>query len=149
MAVNQQDLEKVGLRPTFSRMNVLTLFSESAITHLSAEDVYQKLQERGVRVGLASIYRVLTQFEHAGLLYRHRCEDGRATYELVSEQHHDHMICLDCKKMVEFNDPVIEGRKRKIAEEGGFVLDDHLLYLYVSCLKPDCPGKRAQSSLEI
>ena len=141
MATHLQDLERVGLRPTFSRMSVLALFSEQD-SHLSAEEVYQTLQERGFRVGLASVYRVLTQFEHAGLLYRHRFEDGRATYELSSEQHHDHMICLDCKKMMEFNDPVIEERKRKVAEEAGFRLDDHVLYLYVSCLKPDCPGKQ-------
>ncbi|MBF0461443.1 MAG: transcriptional repressor [Magnetococcales bacterium] len=141
MATCLQDLERVGLRPTFSRMSVLALFSEG-MPHLSAEEVYQNLQERGFRVGLASIYRVLTQFEHAGLLYRHRYEDGRATYELSSDRHHDHMICVDCKKMIEFNDPIIEERKRKIAEEAGFVLDDHVLYLYVSCLNPACPGKQ-------
>lgn len=135
-----QDLESAGLRPTFSRMSVLALFSKKDVPHLSAEEVHQKLHHDGYRIGLATVYRVLTQFEHAGLLSRHKWQDGRSVYELSSEDHHDHMICTACNRLVEFNDPVIEERKRKVAEEAGFVLNDHVLYLYVSCLDPACPG---------
>ncbi|MEO5364127.1 MAG: ferric iron uptake transcriptional regulator [Magnetococcus sp. DMHC-8] len=142
MTTNLEELENAGLRPTFSRMSVLALFSDRNVAHLSAEEIHQRLQADGFRMGLATVYRVLTQFEHAGLLYRHRCEDGRAVYELSSEHHHDHMICVDCKKMIEFHDPLIEQRKRQIAEEAGFVLNDHVLYLYVSCVDPHCPGKQ-------
>ena len=142
MSTNLQELENAGLRPTFSRMSILSLFSDKNVAHLSAEEIHHKLLSDGFRMGLATVYRVLTQFEHAGLLLRHRCEDGRAIYELSSEQHHDHMICVDCKKMIEFNDPIIEERKKKIAEEAGFHLQDHLLYLYVTCIDPACPGKQ-------
>lgn len=140
-----QELENAGLRPTFSRMSILNLFSEEGVAHLSAEDVHQRLQTNGFRIGLATVYRVLTQFEHAGLLSRHKWEDGRAVYELTSEDHHDHMICTECKKLIEFNDPTIEERKRKIVEEAGYVLHDHLLYLYVSCTDENCPGKTSKS----
>ena len=136
-----RELENAGLRPTFSRMSILTLFSGESARHMSAEEVHQKLQADGSRIGLATIYRVLTQFEHAGLLSRHKWEDGRSVYELTTESHHDHMICTDCKKLIEFYDPVIEERKHKIAKDAGFVLHDHLLYLYVSCNDPDCPSK--------
>ena len=136
-----RELENAGLRPTFSRMSILNLFSEKELSHLSAEEIHKRLQVDGFRIGLATIYRVLTQFEHAGLLSRHKWGDGRSVYELSTEDHHDHMICTECKKLVEFNDPVIEERKKKVAEEAGFVLRDHLLYLYVSCIDPDCPGK--------
>ncbi|MEO5352842.1 MAG: ferric iron uptake transcriptional regulator [Magnetococcus sp. XQGC-1] len=142
MSTNLQELENAGLRPTFSRMSILSLFSNHHVAHLSAEEIHQKLLADGFRMGLATVYRVLTQFEHAGLLLRHRCEDGRAIYELSSEQHHDHMVCVECKKMIEFNDPIIEERKKKIAEEAGFLLQDHLLYLYVTCVDPNCPGKQ-------
>lgn len=141
MTTPLENLENAGLRPTFSRMSVLELFSDQNRAHLSAEEVHQTLQTNGFRMGLATVYRVLTQFEHAGLLVRHRYEDGRAVYELARESHHDHIICMDCKKMVEFHDPIIEARKRAIAEEMGFRLQDHLLYLYVTCTDPACPGK--------
>ncbi|MBF0185281.1 MAG: ferric iron uptake transcriptional regulator [Magnetococcales bacterium] len=139
---NLQELTNAGLRPTFSRMSVLSLFSEHDEVHLSAEEIHQKLQATGFRMGLATVYRVLTQFEQAGLLYRHRHEDGRAIYELAGEQHHDHMICINCKKMIEFNDPIIEERKRKIVEDAGYSLHGHVLYLYISCDDPNCPGKQ-------
>lgn len=137
-----QELESAGLRPTFSRMSVLALFSEQGVAHLAAEEVHQRLHDSGVRIGLATIYRVLTQFEHAGLLSRHKWADGRAVYELASTDHHDHMICTTCKKLIEFCDPAIEERKKKIAEEAGFTLQDHLLYLYVACRDDHCPNKK-------
>ncbi len=124
-------------------MSVLGLFTSGKNPHLSAEEVYQSLLSQGFEIGLATIYRVLTQFEHAGLLVRHKNREGRAVYELTREEHHDHMVCLQCNRLFEFNDPVIEERKRKVAEQAGFELRDHLLYLYVECSKPDCPHRSA------
>ena len=132
-----QELRDAGLRPTFSRMSVLALF-ERGVLHLSAEDVHQKLHEEGFQIGLATVYRVLTQFEHAGILSRHKWDDTRSVYERASEGHHDHMICTKCGKLIEFSDPIIEERKREVAEEAGYTLEDHLLYLYVSCHDSAC-----------
>ena len=134
-----RNLQDAGLRPTFSRMSVLDLFTVEAHPHLSAEDVFQSLLAQGFEIGLATIYRVLTQFEHAGLLVRHKQLDGRSVYELSREEHHDHMVCLQCNRLIEFNDPVIEARKEQVARDAGFKLQDHLLYLYVACQDPACP----------
>ena len=131
-----RNLKDAGLRPTFSRMSVLGLFTTGKNPHLSAEEVYQSLLAQGFEIGLATIYRVLTQFEHAGLLVRHKNRDSRAVYELSREEHHDHMVCLQCNRLFEFNDPVIEERKKQVAKEAGFQLQDHLLYLYVDCVDP-------------
>ncbi|MBF0624629.1 MAG: ferric iron uptake transcriptional regulator [Magnetococcales bacterium] len=137
-----QELKEVGLRPTFSRMSILEVFSRVENKHLTAEEIHQHLQDNEQEIGLATVYRVLTQFEHAGLLVRHKCQDGsKSTYELTGSDHHDHMVCLQCHKIFEFNDPIIEERKRAVAAEAGFELQDHLLYLYVACLRTDCPNR--------
>ncbi len=138
---NTKDLKGAGLRPTLARIRILEIFSVEANKHLTAEELHEQLMAEGHDMSLATVYRTLTQFEHAGILERHRCQDGGAVYELTDAEHHDHMVCLQCDKMIEFHDPVIEERKRKIAEEAGFELEDHVLYLYVHCPNPDCPNK--------
>ena len=136
-------LKDAGLRPTFSRMSILKLFEATDKKHLTAEEIYQTLLKQGHQLGLASIYRVLTQFVHAGILVKHKCQDGSSIYELSQEEHHDHMVCIQCKRLIEFNNKEIETLKRQVAEEAGFVLSDHILYLYVQCQDPHCPHKQS------
>jgi len=125
------DLKKAGLKVTVPRLKVLGLLEESQGQHMSAEDVYKALLESGDDVGLATVYRVLTQFEAAGLVQRNNFEGGHAVFELASEEHHDHMVDTESGKVIEFFDPVIEERQRQIAEEHGYELVDHSLTLYV------------------
>lgn len=138
MATENTELRKVGLKVTLPRVKILSIL-ENADTHehLSAEDVYKKLLESGDDVGLATVYRVLTQFEAAGLVLRHNFEGGHAVFEMAGEEHHDHMVCTQSGEVVEFFDEIIEERQRKIAEEHGFDLVDHSLILYV---KPKSRG---------
>lgn len=136
-----QELKEAGLRPTLSRMTILELFSKNSNQHLTAEAIHQFLNELGHDTSLATIYRILTQFEHAGILVRHRHQDSKALYELAPLEHHDHIICLHCNKITEFSDPIIEERKKLAAEAAGFKLVDHLLYLYGECTNPHCPHK--------
>lgn len=144
---NPQDLKNIGLKATLPRLKILELFqharAESGVRHLAAEDVYRMLAAQGTDVGLATVYRVLTQFEQAGLLTRHHFESGKAVFELNEGKHHDHLVCLQCGKVVEFYDAEIEKRQARIAAEQGFAVADHALYLYVDCLKDDCPNKKA------
>ncbi|MBF0110619.1 MAG: ferric iron uptake transcriptional regulator [Magnetococcales bacterium] len=135
-----KELKEAGLRPTLSRLTILELFSKEENQHLTAEAIHRLLEEKGNETGLATIYRILTQFEHAGILLRHKHQDSKAVYELAPLEHHDHMICLKCNKMFEFSDPIIEERKKLAAEMAGFKLVDHLLYLYVECTNPHCPN---------
>ncbi|MBF0157893.1 MAG: ferric iron uptake transcriptional regulator [Magnetococcales bacterium] len=121
------------------RMKILQLFMSAPQDHLSAEEIYRKLLSESEDVGLATIYRVLTQFEHAGLLVRHHFEEGKAVFELDQGRHHDHLVCLQCGKVEEFYDEAIEHRQCEIAEQRGFLVQEHALYLYVDCLKKDCP----------
>lgn len=143
---NPQDLKSIGLKATLPRLKILELFqnaqAQSGIRHLSAEDVYNLMVAQGKDVGLATVYRVLTQFEQAGLLTRHHFESGKAVFELNEGKHHDHLVCLQCGKVVEFYDAEIERRQARIAAERGFAVADHALYLYVDCLKEDCPNKK-------
>jgi Fur family transcriptional regulator, ferric uptake regulator len=127
------DLKKAGLKATLPRLKILAILEESQVRHMSAEDVYKTLLEQGEEVGLATVYRVLTQFEAAGLVIRHNFEGGRSVFELNQGRHHDHMVCVKCGKVFEFVDPQIEERQRKVAENAGFAMEEHALYLYGMC----------------
>ena len=133
MAFETQDLKKAGLKVTLPRLKILQILESSTDqgTHLSAEDVYKALLEAEEEVGLATVYRVLTQFESAGLVQRHNFETGHSVYEIATGEHHDHMVCLDGGDVIEFTDSVIEKRQHQIAEEHGYELVDHSLVLYV------------------
>lgn len=133
MGEQNQELRKAGLKVTLPRVKILELLesSEGGAQHMSAEDVYRALLEAGEDVGLATVYRVLTQFETAGLVVRHNFESGHSVFEMASEEHHDHMVCMDSGDVIEFNDPLIEERQREIAEAHGYQIVDHSLVLYV------------------
>lgn len=130
------DLKKAGLKITLPRLKILQILESRKIRHMSAEDVYKALLESGEDVGLATVYRVLTQFEAAGLVSRHHFEEGHSVYELNQGEHHDHILCVKCGKVDEFVDDVIEDRQRKIAEKAGYEITDHCLYIYGVC--KDC-----------
>ena len=133
MAEQKQELRKVGLKVTLPRIKILQILESSELgpQHLSAEDVYRALLAAGEDVGLATVYRVLTQFESAGLVTRHHFETGHSVFELAKGEHHDHMVCIATGDVVEFTDSGIEQRQRQIAEEHGYELVDHSLVLYV------------------
>jgi Fur family ferric uptake transcriptional regulator len=133
MAVENQELRKAGLKVTLPRVKILQILetTDEGPQHMSAEDVYRALLDAGEDVGLATVYRVLTQFETAGLVTRHNFETGHSVFELAKGDHHDHMVCVDSSEVVEFTDPVIEQRQHEIAEEHGYELVDHSLVLYV------------------
>ena len=129
--MNNQQLKDAGLKVTLPRLKILNILESAVQKHLSAEDVYKLLLEAGEDVGLATVYRVLTQFESAGLVSRHNFEDGHAVFELSSEEHHDHMVCVDSGQVIEFVSKAIEELQREIAEQHGYELIDHSLVLYV------------------
>jgi Fur family ferric uptake transcriptional regulator len=135
------DLKTSGLKATLPRLKILNLFETSDLRHMTAEDVYKLLLKEGMDIGLATIYRVLTQFEQAGILIRHHFEGGKAVFELNEGAHHDHLVCVQCGHVEEFYDPEIERRQVKIAKEHGFRLHEHSLQLYADCIKQDCPHK--------
>lgn|SRR5690606_4874528 len=135
------ELKNAGLKATLPRLKVLNLFENSAERHLSAEDVYRMLLASGEDVGLATVYRVLTQFEQAGLLMRHHFESGRAVFELDQGDHHDHIVCMQCGRVEEFVDQEIEKRQKMAAESRGFKIHEHSLYIYADCTKSPCPYK--------
>ena len=135
------DLKTAGLKTTLPRLKILNLFEHGNVRHLSAEDVYKTLLGEGMDVGLATVYRVLTQFEQAGLLTRHHFDSGKSVFELNQGGHHDHLVCLQCGRVEEFNDPEIEKRQIKVAEKLGFSIREHSLYLYADCTKTKCPYK--------
>lgn len=141
MPNNSENLKNIGLKATLPRIKILDLFQRTEQRHLTAEDVYRLLLNENIDVGLATVYRVLTQFEQAGLLSRHFFESGKAVFELNQGQHHDHLVCLQCGRVEEFFDPQIEERQNQIAKERNFVVKEHALYLYVDCLTQDCPHK--------
>lgn len=138
----QQDLKSMGLKATLPRLKILNLFETSDQRHLTAEDVYKLLLNEGMEIGLATIYRVLTQFEQAGLLIRHHFESGKAVFELDQGTHHDHLVCIQCGHVEEFYDAEIERRQAKIAKDRGFNIQEHSLHLYADCLRPDCEYKK-------
>lgn len=129
--MEDQELRKAGLKVTLPRVKILQQLEDSAERHMSAEDLYKALLESGSDVGLATVYRVLTQFEQAGIVLRHNFEGGSAVFELANEGHHDHMVRMDTNEVIEFVDPEIEKRQHAIAEKHGFELVDHKLVLYV------------------
>jgi Fur family ferric uptake transcriptional regulator len=133
MSVENQELRRAGLKVTLPRVKILQILegADPVSQHKSAEDVYRALLDAGEDVGLATVYRVLTQFETAGLVIRHNFEAGHSVFELSKGDHHDHMVCMESGEVVEFLDPIIEKRQRELAEEHGFELIDHSLVLYV------------------
>ena len=135
------DLKTIGLKATLPRLRILELFEKSEVRHLSAEDVYKILLKEGTDSGLATVYRVLTQFEQVGLLVRHHFESGKAVYELNQGGHHDHLVCLQCGRVEEFYDADIEKRQTRVAEQRGFRIHDHSLHIYADCTKVNCPHK--------
>ncbi len=143
MPSNTQNLKSIGLKATFPRLKILDLFQNTEQRHLTAEDVYRQLMQEGMDIGLATVYRVLTQFEQAGLLERHFFESGKAVFELNEGRHHDHLVCLQCGRVEEFFDAEIERRQIAVAEQRGFAVKEHALYLYADCLKTDCPHRQA------
>ena len=135
------DLKTIGLKATGPRLRILKLFEAGKVRHMSAEDVYRMLMNEGLDIGLATVYRVLTQFEQAGILARHHFESGKAVFELNEGNHHDHLVCLQCGRVEEFFDAEIEKRQSRIAKDRGFTIREHSLYLYADCGKPECPHK--------
>ncbi|TWG78722.1 Fur family ferric uptake regulator [Cupriavidus gilardii J11] len=133
------ELKNIGLKATVPRLKILEIFQTSEQRHLSAEDVYRILLNEHMDIGLATVYRVLTQFEQAGLLSRNNFESGKAIFELNEGKHHDHLVCLDCGRVEEFFDAEIEQRQQSIARERGFALQEHALSLYGNCTKTACP----------
>ncbi|MDZ7842547.1 MAG: ferric iron uptake transcriptional regulator [Gammaproteobacteria bacterium] len=133
MVPTRSELKKAGLKTTVPRLKILGILEETSIRHMTAEDVYKELLDAGEDIGLATVYRVLTQFETAGLVIRHNFEGGRSVFELDDEGHHDHIVCVECGRVFEFYDKTIEERQRKVAENAGFVLQDHSLHMYGVC----------------
>ena len=137
----EEDLKSTGLKATLPRLKILELFQKPNLRHLSAEDIYRTVLEERSDIGLATVYRVLLQFEQAGLLKRSNFESGKSVYELNEGEHHDHLVCLDCGRVEEFFDAEIEDRQHKIAELKGFEIADHSLSLYAHCKQKPCPHK--------
>jgi Fur family transcriptional regulator, ferric uptake regulator len=135
------DLKTIGLKATLPRLRVLEIFEKSDVRHLTAEDVYKQLLKEGTDTGLATVYRVLTQFEQAGLLIRHHFESGKAVFELKQGGHHDHIVCMQCGHVEEFYDTEIEQRQEKIAADRGFKIQEHSLHLYADCTRTNCPHR--------
>ena len=135
------ELKSMGLKATLPRLKILDLFEKAELRHLSADDVYRLLLSENMDIGLATVYRVLTQFEQAGLLERHHFESGKAVFEIRANHHHDHLVCINCGRVEEFVDEEIERRQKKIAKERGFVIQEHALYLYAECTKANCPNR--------
>lgn len=140
--MNRSDeIKNSGLKATLPRIKILEIFQTAQQRHMTAEDVYKALLDERADIGLATVYRVLTQFEQAGLLSRNHFESGKAVFELNEGHHHDHLVCLTCGFVEEFYDPQIEERQHAIALERGFQLQEHSLALYANCVKKDCPNK--------
>ena len=137
--MESSDLKKAGLKVTLPRMKILEFLEQANVRHQSAEDIYRSLLDDGEEIGLATVYRVLTQFEAAGLVERHHFESGQAVFELNEKGHHDHIVCVSCGKVEEFFDEMIEARQQEVAEEKGYLVTDHSLTLYGKC--PDCQEK--------
>jgi len=135
MAVENQDLRKAGLKVTLPRVKILQILESSDVRHMSAEDVYRALLDAGEDVGLATVYRVLTQFETAGLVIRHNFDGGHSVFEVARGEHHDHMVCVESGKVIEFHNDEIEALQEQIAAEHGYELAGHSLVLYVNPLK--------------
>ena len=138
LALESSEIKKAGLKVTLPRMKILEILEKNDGSHLSAEDIYKLFLDAGEEIGLATVYRVLTQFEAAGLVMRHHFESGQAVFEIDNGQHHDHLVCIKCGKVVEFVDEMIEQRQKDIALKQGFKLTDHNMILYGECADPQC-----------
>ena len=143
MDSNIEELRSTGLKATAPRLKILQIFQTAEQRHMTAEDVFRVLLAERSDIGLATVYRVLTQFEQAGILSRNHFEAGRAVYELRDDQHHDHLVCLDCGHVEEFFNPEIEKQQHAVAKAKGFEIADHALSLYAHCIKRDCPHRNA------
>jgi Fur family ferric uptake transcriptional regulator len=143
---NPSDLKSIGLKATLPRLRILDLFEQSDKRHMTAEEVYRLLTDDSQDIGLATVYRVLTQFEQAGLLIRHHFDSDKAVFELNHGDHHDHLVCLQCGKVEEFIDAEIEKRQHRIAKERGFSINDHSLKIYADCIKENCPNRKPVTS---
>ena len=135
------ELKSSGLKATLPRIKILEIFQRTQQRHMTAEDVYRAVLAEDADIGLATVYRVLMQFEQAGLLSRSHFESGKSVFELNEGQHHDHLVCLSCGRVEEFYDPAIEKRQHAVAADHGFELQDHALSLYAVCIKPACPHR--------
>ena len=142
---NIDELKSIGLKATAPRLKILEAFQRAESRHMSAEDVYRVLIDSQEDIGLATVYRVLQQFEQAGILSRNNFESGKAVYEINEGQHHDHLVCLDCGHVEEFFDEAIEARQKAVAQSRGFKLQEHALSLYASCTRADCEHKSKSS----
>lgn len=140
--MKRNDLRKAGLKITLPRLKVMEILTHSKQRHLSAEDVYKALLEMGEEIGLATVYRVLTQFEGAGLVSRLNIDGGHAVFELEDGEHHDHLYCVKCSRIIEFYDEVIEERQEAIAKANNFEMTDHSLYIYGICDREECQNDR-------
>lgn len=138
--MESQELRKAGLKVTHPRLRILEILENAEGQHLSAENIYRNLIESSEDIGLATVYRVLTQFEAAGLVKKHNFEGGQAVYELDRGEHHDHMVCVDTGDVIEFYNPEIERLQKEIAEQHGYIIEDHSLVLYVRPKKKAKPG---------
>jgi Fur family ferric uptake transcriptional regulator len=139
ICLDNSNLKKAGLKVTLPRVKILDILEKATAHHLSAEDVYRVLLESDEDIGLATVYRVLTQFEEAGLVIRHNFEGGHSVFELDHGRHHDHLVCVKCGRVEEFVDPVIEERQQDIATKAGYSITDHSLNIYGICAT--CQGK--------
>jgi Fur family ferric uptake transcriptional regulator len=146
--LESKDLRKAGLKVTGPRLKILEILEGSPTRHMSAEGIYKRLIESNEDIGLATVYRVLTQFQAAGLVSRHHFEDGMAVFELNQGTHHDHIVCLDCGRVEEFMDDEIEERQKEIAERLGYELRDHAMTLYGHCHKPGCPSYKGATKAQ-
>ena len=142
--VKNKDLRKVGLKVTIPRVKILGILESNPNLHLTAEEVYRALLESGEDIGLATVYRVLTQFEAAGLVKRHNFERGSAVFELDDGAHHAHIVCVECGRVEEFVDDVIEDRQKAIADQHGYRITDHSLIIYGSCSRHECPHRNEE-----
>ncbi len=138
---NIEELKSTGLKATVPRLKILEIFQAGKQRHMTAEDVFRVLLEDHSDIGLATVYRVLTQFEQAGLLNRSNFESGKAVFEINEGQHHDHLVCLDCGRVEEFYDAEIEKRQHAVAKAKGFAIADHALSIYANCTKDPCPHR--------
>lgn len=141
LMTNIDELKSTGLKATLPRLKILEIFQKGTQRHMTAEDVFRVLLEERSDVGLATVYRVLAQFEQAEILSRSHFESGKAVYELNEGQHHDHLVCLDCGKVEEFYDVEIEKRQHAVAKSKGFAIADHALSLYAHCVREACPNR--------
>ena len=138
MSDNNHALKQAGLKVTLPRLKILEVLQQPDCQHISAEDLYKKLIDIGEEIGLATVYRVLNQFDDAGIVTRHHFEGGKSVFELATQEHHDHLVCLDCGKVIEFSDEIIEERQKEIAASFNVRLTNHSLYLYGHCAEGNC-----------